>query len=125
MMLNKLLWKFKEELHDCEQEELKRRAAHDSVIMDLNNQIQVATESRDAEAATKAERDQTAAEKKGLLADTKKAKADDEEYLATLTSECEMAASDFESRQKLRTEELAAIAKATEILKGGSVTGMT
>merc|ERR1719353_2482309 len=123
MMLNKLLWKFKGELHACEQEELKRRANHDSVIMDLNNQIQVTTESRDAEAATKAARDQTAAEKKGLRADTQKAKADDEEYLATLTSECEMAASDFESRQQLRTEELAAIAKATEIISSGAVSG--
>jgi hypothetical protein len=123
MMLKKLLFKFKKELHDCEQEELKRKAAHDSVIMDLNNQIMLTTESKDAEAATKAARDQTAAEKKGLLADTQKAKADDEKYLATLTSECEMAASDFESRQKLRTEELEAIDKATEILKSGSVSG--
>merc|ERR1719247_3210730 len=124
MMLKKLLFKFKKELHDCEQEELKRKAAHDSVIMDLNNQIMLTTESKDAEAATKAARDQTAAEKKGLLADTQKAKADDEKYLATLTSECEMAASDFESRQQLRTEELEAIEKAAEILQGGSVTGM-
>jgi chromosome segregation ATPase len=35
-----------------------------------------------------------------------------------------MAAEDFENRQQLRTEELEAIAKATEILKSGSVTGM-
>merc|ERR1719460_1090179 len=66
----------------------------------------------------------TAAEKNGLLADTKKAKADDEKYLATLKAECAMAAEDFENRQQLRTEELEAIAKATEILKSGSVTGM-
>jgi predicted nucleic acid-binding Zn-ribbon protein len=123
MMLRKLWAKFKKELHDCEQEELRRKADYDSVIMDLNNQIQVTQESWDAESATKGARDQTAAEKKGLLADTKKAKADDEEYLATLTSECEMAASDFESRQQLRTEELAAIAKATEIISSGAVSG--
>merc|ERR1719453_1895976 len=92
--------------------------------MDLNNQIDVHTESRNAEAATKQKRDQTAAEKKGLLADTQKAKADDEDYLATLKSECAMAAEDFENRQQLRTEEMEAIEKATEILKSGSVTGM-
>merc|ERR1719460_3591747 len=66
----------------------------------------------------------TAAEKNGLLADTKKAKADDEEYLSTLKAECAMAAEDFENRQQLRTEEMEAIEKATEILKSGSVTGM-
>ena len=35
-----------------------------------------------------------------------------------------MAAEDFENRQQLRTEELEAVEKATEILKSGSVTGM-
>merc|ERR1719201_1085724 len=124
MMLKKLLFKFKKELHDCEQEELKRKAAHDSVIMDLNNQIMLTTESKNLEIATKAERDETAAEKKGLLADTQKAKADDEAYLSTLKAECKMAAEDFENRQQLRTEEMEAIEKATEILKSGSVTGM-
>merc|ERR1719326_2615752 len=123
MMLKKLLFKFKKEVHDCEQEELKRKAAHNQVILDLNHQIKVTTESRDLEIATKAERDQTAAEKKGLLADTQKAKADDEDYLATLKSECAMAASDFENRQQLREEEPEAIAKATEISKSGSVLG--
>merc|ERR1719440_1717440 len=59
-----------------------------------------------------------------MLTDTRKTKADDEKYLATLNAECEMAAEDFENRQQLRTEELEAIAKATEILKSGSVTGM-
>merc|ERR1719460_933039 len=66
----------------------------------------------------------TAAEKNGLLSDTKKAKADDEDYLSTLKAECSMAAEDFENRQQLRTEELEAVEKATEILKSGSVTGM-
>merc|ERR1719261_46886 len=106
-----------------EQEELKRKAAHNQVILDLDHQIGVATESRNTQAAIKSERDEYAAEKKGLLADTKKAKADDEEYLATLTSECEMAADDFKNRQQLRDEELGAIAKAAEILQSGSVSG--
>merc|ERR550537_646789 len=123
MMLNKLLWKFKKELHDCEQEELQRKAHHNQVILDLDHQIAVATEARDQEAATKSARDEAAAEMKGTLADTRKAKADDEKYLSTLTSECEMAASDFDSRQQLRTEELEAIEKAAEILKSGSVSG--
>merc|ERR1719224_237642 len=86
--------------------------------------MNVATENKNLQIATKAERDATAAEKNGLLADTKKAKADDEEYLSTLKAECAMAAEDFENRQQLRVEEMEAIEKATEILKSGSVTGM-
>merc|ERR1719487_336860 len=121
-MLKKLLSKFKDELNSLEREEMKRKGAHDVVVQDLLRQIKVATEDRDLNAATKAERDATAAEKNGLLADTKKAKADDEDYLSTLKAECTMAAEDFENRQQLRTEELEAIEKAAEILKSGSVT---
>merc|ERR1719217_1926674 len=106
-----------------EQEEMKRKGAHEVVIQDLKRQIKAATDTKTYETTTKAERDRTAAEKKGLLADTQKAKADDEDYLATLKSECAMAAEDFENRQQLRVEEMEAIEKATEILKSGSVLG--
>merc|ERR1719379_1280416 len=123
-MLKKLLSKFKEELNTLEREELKRKGAHDVVIQDLMRQTTAATETKNYELTTKAERDRTAAEKKGLLADTKKAKADDEKYLSTLKAECAMAADDFENRQQLRVEEMEALEKATEILASGSVTGM-
>jgi hypothetical protein len=123
-MLKKLLSKFKDELNTLEREELKRKGAHDVVVQDLLRQIKAATETKNYETTTKAERDETAAEKKGLLADTQKAKADDETYLSTLKAECAMAADDFENRQQLRVEEMEAIEKATEILKSGSVTGM-
>jgi hypothetical protein len=123
-MLKKLLGKFKDELNSLEREEMKRKGAQEVVIQDLKRQIAAATESKNYETATKAERDRTAAEKKGLLADTQKAKSDDEDYLSTLKAECAMAAEDFENRQQLRTEEMEAIEKATEILKSGSVTGM-
>merc|ERR1719487_3077127 len=81
-MLKKLLGKFKDELHTLEREEMKRKGAQEVVIQDLNRQIEAATTSKDLETATKAERDRTAAEKKGLLADTKKAKAEKNGLLA-------------------------------------------
>merc|ERR1719487_690344 len=96
-MLKKLLSKFKDELNSLEREEMKRKGAHDVVIQDLKRQIKTATTSKGEETATKAERDRTAAEKNGLLSDTKKAKADDEVYLSTLKAECSMAAEDFEN----------------------------
>ena len=101
-MLQKLLSKFKDELNELEKEEMKRKGAHDVVIQDLLRQIKTATTSKGEETATKAELDRTAAEKNGLLSDTKKAKADDEDYLSTLKAECSMAAEDFENRQQLR-----------------------
>merc|ERR1719301_457341 len=47
----------------------------------------------------------------------------DKKYLAELTATCEQKASDFESRQQLRAEELEAIEKAIEILSSGAVAG--
>merc|ERR1719247_1255582 len=44
-------------------------------------------------------------------------------YLADLTATCEQKASDFESRQQLRAEELEAIEKAIEILSSDAVSG--
>merc|ERR1719215_1929790 len=57
------------------------------------------------------------------LTDTTTTKEADEKYLADLTAVCEQKASDFETRQQLRSEEIEAIAKAIEILSSQSVTG--
>jgi len=122
-MMKKLEYKFVQEKHEIEKEEMKVQAAYDMVATDLANEIQGHTDTRNAEAATKSAREQAAAESKAELEDTQKSKAADEKYLATLTAECEMASSDFESRQALRDEEMAAIAKAVEIMSSGSMSG--
>jgi len=47
----------------------------------------------------------------------------DKKYLADLTATCETKASDFESRQQLRADEIVAIEKAIEIISSGAVAG--
>merc|ERR1719253_41231 len=47
----------------------------------------------------------------------------DAKYLAELTATCEQKASDFESRQQLRADEIVAIEKAIEIISSGAVAG--
>merc|ERR1711972_1051393 len=47
----------------------------------------------------------------------------DKKYLADLTATCEQKASDFESRQQLRAEEIVAIEKAIEIISSNAVAG--
>merc|ERR1712087_605062 len=59
----------------------------------------------------------------GDLTETTTTRDADVKYLADLTATCTQKASDFESRQQLRTEELEAIAKAIEILSSDEVTG--
>merc|ERR1712113_1214170 len=74
-------------------------------------------------AEVKAKKLQAKADAQGDLTDTTTTKEADEKYLADLTATCEQKASDFETRQQLRSEEIEAIAKAIEILSSDSVTG--
>merc|ERR1712045_180908 len=78
---------------------------------------------RTEKAEIKAKKLQAKADAKGDLTDTTTTKEADTKYLAGLTATCEQKASDFESRQQLRTEELEAIAKAIEIISSGAVSG--
>merc|ERR1719424_1427567 len=47
----------------------------------------------------------------------------DQKYLSGLSATCEQKASDFESRQQLRADEIVAIEKAIEIISSGAVSG--
>jgi len=122
-MLEKLHDKFEDERTDLEKEESNARHAYEMLIQDLTAQIETATEDREAKAQQKASKLQKAAEDKGELADTTATRDSDQVYLDDLVAECSQKSSDFESRQQLRTDELAAIDKAIEILSSGAVSG--
>merc|ERR1719414_1460012 len=122
-MLEKLLDKFVSERTTLEKEEMNSKHAFDMLMQDLKAQIDQATQDRGEKAESKAKKLQAKADAEGDLTDTTTTKEADEKYLADLTATCEQKASDFESRQQLRTEELEAIAKAIEILSSDQVTG--
>ena len=52
-----------------------------------------------------------------------KQKSEDEKYLAELLAQCESKSDDFESRAKLRQEELDALQEAIDIIASKSVSG--
>merc|ERR1719327_2233648 len=79
-----------------------------------NTEDKLATAKTSAAAAAEAE-----GKAKGELTATTSAKAADEEYASTLKSECEIKATEWATRQKDATEEMAVIAKAKDILVGG------
>merc|ERR1712228_349706 len=66
---------------------------------------------------------QAKATTEGDLIDTTTTRDADSKYLSDLTALCEQKASDFESRQQLRADEIVAIEKAIEILSSDAVTG--
>merc|ERR1719261_2250988 len=89
----------------------------------MNAQIEDSTARRDEKAAEKAKIEQEKAEKEGLMADTIVTRDDDIKYLADVTATCEQKASDFESRQQLRADEIKALEEAIEILSSDAVAG--
>merc|ERR1719355_296447 len=122
-MLNKLLDEFIAERTTAEKEESDSVHAFQMLSQDLNNNIEQATAARDEKAALKAKKLQAKADAEGDLTDTTTTRDDDMKYLEDLTANCEQKAADFESRQKLRAEELEAITKAIEIISSNAVKG--
>merc|ERR1711957_925605 len=122
-MLEKLLDKFIDERTAAEKEEMNSKHSFEMLIQDLTAQIEQSTQDRTEKAEAKAKAWQARADAKGDLQDTTSTMEADKKYLADLTATCEQKASDFESRQQLRAEELEAIAKAIEIISSGAVKG--
>merc|ERR1719262_895985 len=122
-MLEKLLDKFIDERTTLEKEEMNSKHAYDMLMQDLNAQIAQGTKDRDAKAESKAKALQAKADAEGDLKDTTTTRDEDQKYLDELVATCEQKASDFESRQQLRAEEIEAIEKAIEIISSGAVAG--
>merc|ERR1719181_419821 len=122
-MLEKLLDKFIDERTTLEKEEMNSRQAFEMSIQDLTAQINQATRDRDEKSGSKASKLQSKANAEGDLQDTTTTRDADTKYLTDLTATCEQKASDFESRQQLRADEIVAIEKAIEIISSGAVAG--
>jgi hypothetical protein len=122
-MLQKLKVKFEDEMDTLMKEETNAKHAFEMLSQDLKAQVEHATQAVSEKSSAKAKKQQKAAEAKGTLTDTTATRDDDQKYLSDLTATCEQKASDFENRQQLRADEIAAIEKAVEILSGGAVSG--
>jgi len=122
-MVEKLGEKFEEEKAALEQKEAEDKHSFDMMMQDLNQQITYGTEERDSKVALKAKREGDKADAQGEMEDTKVTMAEDEKFLSDLITECEAKAMEVEQNQKVRQEELDAIAKAVEIMSSDDVSG--
>merc|ERR1719253_1046573 len=102
---------------------MNSKHAFKMLMQDLNAQIDQAEKDRDSKAEGKAKALQAKADASGDLKDTSTTRDEDQKYLDELTATCEQKASDFESRQQLRQEEIEAVEKAIEIISSGAVAG--
>jgi len=122
-MLQKLLDKFIEERTAMERAEKNAAHAFDMLTSDLNSQIEQDTAAAQEKTETKAKKLEAKAQAESDLADTIATRDDDAKYLKDLTATCAQKATDFDSRQQLRAEEIEAIEKAIEIISSGAVAG--
>merc|ERR1719350_2538618 len=97
--------------------------AFEMLTQDLDSEIAYATQKREEKAKLKAQTLQAKADAEGDLIDTTTTRDADQAYLDDLVATCEQKATDFESRQTLRVQEMEAIAKAIEIISSSAVSG--
>jgi len=122
-MLEDLRVRFRSEKTDLEKEEISARSAYQSIMQRLTDQIEMGEQEVGQKTKFRATRKADQAEAEGELAETQRAKAEDEKYLSDLTSLCAKKSADFESRQNLRAGEIEALSKAIEIIGSGAVKG--
>mmetsp|Transcript_74570 Transcript_74570/g.129335 ORF Transcript_74570/g.129335 Transcript_74570/m.129335 type:complete len:670 (-) Transcript_74570:79-2088(-) len=122
-ILEKLLDEFIAKRTDLQKEEMNSKHAFEMLITDLTQQISQAKEDKTTASNDKAMNLEGKASATGELEDTMAMKAADEKYKSDLDATCAQKASDFESRQLLRSEELEAIEKAIAIISSSAVSG--
>lgn len=111
-------------LRDLRKEEMQSNMDYQLLKSGLEQEISHAEEKLATAKQTKSAAEQALEDATGKKLDTEKSKAADEEYLANLKSECQAKARDWEERERSGNGEIAAVAKASEILSSG-VTALT
>jgi len=122
-MLVKLGDEFGTKKTDLIKEEMKAKNGYDMIMQVLTDNIENADHEIKKKTLLRAETEQAKAEAEGDLAETTKERDEDQAYLDETTALCNQKTADFESRQKLRAEELETLEKAIEIISSEEVAG--
>jgi len=107
------------QLTDLRKAEMEAKFSADMVNRGLEDEVKVLNDKMGSVKAKKSAAAEALGKAKGELASTEKSKAEDEALVTAQTQECKAKAAEWEARQKSAAGEMAAIDKATEILKNG------
>merc|ERR1740117_1712310 len=108
---------------ELEKEELGAQQAYEQIMQQLADDIENAEFEISKKTKHRADTQQSKAELEGDLAQTTADRDEDQKYLDETTALCTQKTSDFVSRQQLRSDEIAAISKAIEIIGSQAVAG--
>jgi len=122
-MLEKLQDKFQAELRAAERTEMLTEQNFDLLIRDKDAAIAQKQKDRDQSSGVKSKNLKKKASAQGDHKDTTQDKDADKAYVRDLVATCAQKAKDYEVRQQVRTEEIAAIEKAMSIITSGAVKG--
>jgi len=122
-MLEKLNDEFSNKKTELEKDELNAQQGFEQIMQQLADNIENAAFEISKKTKHRAQTQQSKAEAEGDLAQTTADRKEDQKYLDDTTALCTMKTSDFESRQQLRADEIAAISKAIEIIGSQAVAG--
>ncbi len=114
---------FIEQKATLEKEEMNSVHAFEMLMQDLNTQLEQAAKDKDAASEAKASALQSKANSEGSLDDTTGTRDADQKFLTDLVASCEEKATTFANGQTMRTDEMAALQKAIDIISGGAVSG--
>jgi len=122
-MLKKLRDEFRAKLSQSQKEEMNSAHASEMMLLDLNDVI----ENTQKDASRRTQKKSQKAEKKAMnekeLQSTITVKAADESTLSDTKAECKEKSMSYQEKQQLRTEEIEALRKATEIMQSDDVSG--
>jgi len=122
-MLEKLLDKFIAERTNLLKEEANAKHNSEMMRQDLKASLAQGNQDKEEKSVAKAAALQNKADANDDLKATTSTRDADKAYLTDLTALCEQKASDFESRQQLRAEEIVALDKAISIISDSAVAG--
>merc|ERR1719162_770997 len=108
---------------DLEKEELGAQQGFEQIMQQLSDNIENGEFEIAKKTKHRAQTQENKAQLEGDLAQTTADRDEDQKYLDDTGALCTQKTSDFESRQKLRGEEIDAISKAIEIMSSQAVAG--
>lgn len=116
-MLSGLEEKFVDEKRDLEKSEIKKKQDYEMLASSLQIEVDMHETAKAKKEGFKSKALTDKAQTQASLDEAKDSKAEDQKYHDDLAVECKMKSADFAQRQKVRTSEIEAVDKATDVLK--------
>mmetsp|Transcript_13746 Transcript_13746/g.23944 ORF Transcript_13746/g.23944 Transcript_13746/m.23944 type:complete len:716 (+) Transcript_13746:43-2190(+) len=115
-MLKNLLDEFRAKLTECQKNEMNSEHAYNMVVTDLRDSIKNAKAETVQKSTVKSSKEEKSAMSKKSLSMSEDIKVKTEKLLADKVTDCDDESTFFADKQRVRQQELEAIAKAVEIL---------